>query len=693
MGCTNSKKHPEAEPLLTGKGSPLAIPPADGAAAATTTQPVPLVSAKSDGKVGGLVTVEGSVPVDSMLPIVGAAVEFEEVPHLGELGEIRLSFQYMTEERCLILNVHELRKLDGKYIASQLLIKSRLVNEENLTVDKCKTTIKEGKTPVFEEIFTFNNLEQASVARDVLMVALFERPTTGADRMIGEFRYRLRHMNAEQGLPRFYPLKLYKDRPKSISEVLVTKLAIGDTPSDDSAPGTRNLTTPSTPSTPTAEKRTVRGAKKARPMSLAGGKGGDNASIGSREDLGELLVKGTYVAATGTLTVKVVEIREPEFLVHPDSASVYVNATLKEHKQKQKTKAYPRYGVVHVTETFVFEVKPADLKEEEVDLSLKVASNSFVGVTTVDFKEREGDFDFEETFPLEARSLVRSMSSAKSLFRRNSTSSIGSKFEGEVPNDNEFGELSIGVRYTTNEKKLVVTVSEGRNLKSCDDNGLSDPYVEVRLLPEDPKKKKKEKDQKTKVVKKSLNPRWEESFEFTLTPAELPDRRIQLLVWDEDAVGRDFMGEAIIEPTSLELDQLNKGWHKLNKKGAGLLKVRFTYNPEPNTLDVNIISGKDLVPLGSSISIDAYVKVYLQPDKSKQTKRKTTTKKDSLDPKWNETVSYQLANIADWQSRTIVVTLHDQDKLKNNPEVGEFSLPMSEVIEQKKIVGWYTLFK
>lgn len=311
------------------------------------------------------------------------SVEFEEVPHLGELGEIRLSFQYMTVEQCLILNVHEIRKVDHKY--AQLVVKSRLVNEENLTQEKVKTSIKAGRDPVYEEIFTFNKLEQHQVNKDTLMVAVFDHPTAGADRMIGEFRFRLRRMTAEHGLPRFYPLKLYKDRPKSISEVVASRLAIS-TPSP--APvATSSLSTPaaadqtpSTPVTPSAgEKKTFRSAKKA--SSHQQNNASDTASIASREDLGELLVKASYSAAQGKLTVKVLEIREPEFLVHPDTTTVYINATLPDHKQKQKTQTYPRGGdVIHPTETFTFDVPANEIHQKSVDLALKVGSTSFVGV-------------------------------------------------------------------------------------------------------------------------------------------------------------------------------------------------------------------------------------------------------------------------------------------------------------------------
>jgi len=47
----------------------------------------------------------------------------------------------------------------------------------------------------------------------------------------------------------------------------------------------------------------------------------------------------------------------------------------------------------------------------------------------------------------------------------------------------------VGLRYNSHDKKLLVTISEGRGLKSCDSNGFSDPYVEVRVLPDESKKK------------------------------------------------------------------------------------------------------------------------------------------------------------------------------------------------------------
>lgn len=136
--------------------------------------------------------------------------------------------------------------------------------------------------------------------------------------------------------------------------------------------------------------------------------------------------------------------------------------------------------------------------------------------------------------------------------------------------------------------RLQVRIIEARNIPAMDLNGLSDPYVKVQLG---------RQKFKTKVVKKSLNPQWDEEFGFRVDDL---NEELVVYVLDEDKYfNDDFVGQLRV-PVSKVFDSEDKSigpcWYSLqpkNKKsknkdcGEILLTIYFSQNNSSVNLNCN----------------------------------------------------------------------------------------------------------
>ncbi|XP_026499223.2 BAI1-associated protein 3 [Vanessa tameamea] len=114
-----------------------------------------------------------------------------------------------------------------------------------------------------------------------------------------------------------------------------------------------------------------------------------------------------------------------------------------------------------------------------------------------------------------------------------------------TPLPSPYGSILIRVYY--NHDSLCVEVLSARDVIPLDPNGLSDPFVVLELLPK--RLFRKTPEQSTNVQKKTLNPVWDECFEFgvSLEACKSPQATLALSVWDRDVLtADDFAGEAFV---------------------------------------------------------------------------------------------------------------------------------------------------
>lgn len=119
---------------------------------------------------------------------------------------------------------------------------------------------------------------------------------------------------------------------------------------------------------------------------------------------------------------------------------------------------------------------------------------------------------------------------------------------------------------------LTVTVISADDLPPADLMGKADPYVVLTL-------KKTEIKNKTRVVNESLNPVWNQTFDFMVEDG-LHDM-LMLEVYDHDTFGKDYMGRVILTLTRVLLEGEYKESFELEGAKSGKLNLQLKWVSKP----------------------------------------------------------------------------------------------------------------
>ncbi|XP_048880919.1 regulating synaptic membrane exocytosis protein 2 isoform X14 [Brienomyrus brachyistius] len=117
--------------------------------------------------------------------------------------------------------------------------------------------------------------------------------------------------------------------------------------------------------------------------------------------------------------------------------------------------------------------------------------------------------------------------------------------------------------------QLIVTILGAKDLPSRDDGRPRNPYVKIYFLPDRSLNYCSSSDKskrRTKTVKKSLEPKWNQTFMYSpVHRREFRERMLEITLWDQARVREEeseFLGEILIELETALLDD-EPHWYKL----------------------------------------------------------------------------------------------------------------------------------
>ncbi|XP_057693877.1 synaptotagmin-B-like isoform X3 [Corythoichthys intestinalis] len=180
------------------------------------------------------------------------------------------------------------------------------------------------------------------------------------------------------------------------------------------------------------------------------------------------------------------------------------------------------------------------------------------------------------------------------------------------------GKLLYSLEFDTTLSELKVGVKQASSLKAMDLGGTSDPYVKVYILPD------KTKTCETKVLKNTLNATFNETFNF-------------------------------------------------QEENLGEICFSLRYVPTSSKLTVIILEAKNLKSTDINGSSDPYVKVQLALDKRKWKKKKSTIKKNTLNPYYNEAFTFKVT-LEQIRRVNLVISVWDHDPMTPNDPTGKIFL-------------------
>ncbi|XP_077989141.1 synaptotagmin-11-like [Glandiceps talaboti] len=261
--------------------------------------------------------------------------------------------------------------------------------------------------------------------------------------------------------------------------------------------------------------------------------------------------------------------------------------------------------------------------------------------------------------------------------------------KGENEESPQLGHLFFSVEYDFDKNAFMVTIHSATDLPIKDPTtNSSDPYIKLCLLPE-----KKHK-VKTRVLRKTQNPIYEETFTFYgLHYNQLQGITLHFVVLSFDRFSRDdVIGEIVVPLANIDMSEaavhLSRDIRPRNTKiprnqGHGELLVSLSYQPAANRLTVVVLKARSLPKMDVTGLSDPYVKIHLLYNNQRLAKKKTRLKKRTLNPVFNESFLFDVP-IEGLQNVSLEFQILDHDRVTKNEIIGRLIICSKAIGEDER---------
>jgi hypothetical protein len=274
------------------------------------------------------------------------------------------------------------------------------------------------------------------------------------------------------------------------------------------------------------------------------------------------------------------------------------------------------------------------------------------------------------------------------------------------------GTITLSLSYDPSSAALQIAIIKCESLPelitSSNGNCHLDPYVKVRVMPENQHR------MKTRVLKGTRDPYFDEIFTvYGIAANKLREHSLHLAVLGFDRYSRDtILGECIYILGSTE-DLINNNEKRsvtLSLKGRdeisetrGECLVSMAYNRQSNSINFALMKMKDLPRDSTAGLADPYAKIYMLYNGQRMARHKTATKKKTTDPTFNESFAFELPaghTTHDLDKISFQILVLNKDGVTRNEIIGQVNLDTDS--EQwvscrsqsgKQIAEWHRIMK